>query len=91
MSLTNSFERTVLVAGGYKILTGNENVVHKPLQLICGLENSGECESELTNGVARKNTDVRRNGENIKQRPVNRARKQAIHRASDRLVGVTAN
>ena len=38
MSLTNSFERTALVASGYKILTGNENVVHRPLQLICGLE-----------------------------------------------------
>ena len=69
---------------------GIDYVVERPLQLVCDLEIGGECESDSADGIARENAAVLRNDENIQQRPVNKARRQANLAAGDRLVGVIA-
>lgn len=64
--------------------------VERPLQLVCDLKIGGECESDSGDGIARENAAVPRNGDNIQQRPVNKARRQASLAAGDRLLGVIA-
>ena len=76
------------VTRGYKILTSNGYIIERPLQLVCDLEISCECDFHSANGAARENPD---DGGNKQGRLENRPGRQASHVAMDRLVGVIAN
>ena len=76
------------VTRGYKILTGKGYVIERPLQLVCDLEISCDCDFDSANGAARENPD---DGGNKQGRLVNRPGRQASRVATDRLVGVIAN
>jgi len=80
------------VTRGYKILTGSGYVVERPLQLVCDLEIGGEYDPDSGDGDAGEITNAPlRNAEDVQQRSVNRAGREASRTARNRLVGVIAN